>query len=133
VNVATLRQIAVPSANLPRAVQFYRDQLGAEFIAQFDPPGLAFFRLGNTRLLLEHAADAKPSGVVLYFEVTDIDQAYADLQAKGVQCIAAPHLIFRDEAGTFGPAGGEEWMAFFKDPDGNNLALASRVVPGKRT
>lgn len=124
--LATLRQIAVPSPNLPRAVQFYRDTLGAEFIAQYDPPGMAFFRLGATRLLLEHAPDAKPSGVVLYFEVPDIDAAYAHFQTKGVEFVTPPHLIFRDAAGTFGPAGGEEWMAFFKDPDGNNLALASR-------
>ena len=30
--------------------------------------------------------------------------------------------------GVFGPPGTEEWMAFFRDPDGNALALASRVV-----
>jgi len=32
----------------------------------------------------------------------------------------------RDDTGTFGMIGIEEWMAFFKDPDGNVLALASR-------
>jgi methylmalonyl-CoA/ethylmalonyl-CoA epimerase len=99
-----------------------------EFIAQYDPPGLAFFRLGPTRLLLEHSATARASEAVLYFEVPDIDAAYASLTANGVKFDSAPHLIFRDEKGTFGVAGGEEWMAFFKDPDGNVLALASRVA-----
>ena len=39
-----------------------------------------------------------------------------------------PHLIFRDDDGTFGEAGAELWMAFFRDPDGNLLAIASEAV-----
>jgi hypothetical protein len=35
-------------------------------------------------------------------------------------------LIFRDDQGMFGDAGEEEWMAFFSDPSGNTLALATR-------
>jgi catechol 2,3-dioxygenase-like lactoylglutathione lyase family enzyme len=123
-----LRQIALPSSNLSKSVQFYRDSLGADFIAAYEPSGLAFFRLGGTRLLLEHSQTTKPSGAVLYFEVPDIDLAYAALLARGVEFDSAPHLIHRDETGTFGPVGGEEWMAFFKDPDGNVLALASRIA-----
>ncbi len=37
----------------------------------------------------------------------------------------APHVIYTDDA-----TGSEEWMAFFEDPDGNALALMSRVAPG---
>ena len=121
-----LRQIGLPSADLSRSVQFYRDTLGLEFIAQYEPPGLAFFRLGDTRLLLEHSSTGKASEAVMYFEVPDIDKAYATLKVGGVEFDSAPHLIYRDDEGTFGPARGEEWMAFFKDPDGNVLALASR-------
>jgi catechol 2,3-dioxygenase-like lactoylglutathione lyase family enzyme len=121
-----LRQIALPSANLPRSVEFYRDKLGLEFIAQYDPPGLAFFRLGRTRLLFEQSTVGRPGEAVLYFEVPDIDAAYTALKGKGLDFDSAPHLIYRDDQGTFGPAGEEEWMAFFKDPDGNVLALAAR-------
>jgi hypothetical protein len=39
-----------------------------------------------------------------------------------------PLRIHRDESGTFGPAGSEEWMAFFRDPDGNVLAIAARLT-----
>ena len=35
-------------------------------------------------------------------------------------------MIHRDDAGRFGKKGTEEWMAFFKDPSGNILALVSR-------
>lgn len=34
--------------------------------------------------------------------------------------------FYRDALGQFGAAGEEEWMAFFRDPDGNLPALASR-------
>ncbi len=121
-----LRQIGLPSGNLLRSIEFYRDTLGLEFIAKYDPPGLAFFSLGDTRLLLEHSGAARPSEGVMYFDVPDIDEAYLTLTKSGLEFDSAPHLIHRDVEGTFGPAGEEEWMAFFKDPDGNILALASR-------
>jgi hypothetical protein len=35
-------------------------------------------------------------------------------------------MIFKDEQGLFGKPRTEEWMAFFADPSGNTLALASR-------
>src|SRR5262245_11030144 len=98
-----LRQIALPSANLSRSVEFYKDTLGLEFIAQYDPPGLAFFRLGGTRLLLEQSKRVRPSDAVLYFEVPAIDTAYSRLKARGIEFDSAPHLIYRDEQGTFGP------------------------------
>jgi catechol 2,3-dioxygenase-like lactoylglutathione lyase family enzyme len=120
-----LRQIALPSGNLARSIQFYRDTLRLDFIAQY--PGLAFFRLGQTRLLLEHSSTARPSDAVMYFEVADIHKAHSSLMRNGVEFDSGPHLIYRDDDGTFGPVGGEEWMAFFKDPDGNVLALASRI------
>jgi len=122
-----LRQVALPVTDLDRATAFYRDVLGLDFVATY-PPGLAFFRLGRTRLLLERSSRAPAVGAVLYFEVADIAAAHAALVAKDVAFDAAPHRIFRDAAGVFGAAGGEEWMAFFKDPDGNVLALASRVT-----
>ena len=60
---------------------------------------------------------------VLYFRVPDIHAAYAGYQARGVDFIAAPHLIFRHPDGT------EEWMAFFKDCDGQTLAFMAQVKP----
>src|SRR5262245_2340481 len=116
------------TADLERSVGFYRDVLGARLIARFDPPGLAFFQLGDVRLLLEHAASVAPSGSCLYFAVPDIHAACAALSARGVALDLQPHLIHRDDGGLFGQRGAEEWMAFFRDPDGHSLALASRIV-----
>ena len=125
-SLGPLQRVALPSADLARGVEFHRDLLGLRFVARFDPPGFAFFALGDTRLLLERCDAAKPGGGVLYFRVADIAAAHAELAARGVAFDQPPRAIFADDAGTFGPAGEAEWMAFFRDPDGNTLALASR-------
>ena len=121
-NLNRIQQIAVYAKDLDEAAAFYRDKLGAKFLQKFDPPGLLFFDFSGTRLLLE------PNGPksTLYFRVDDIDAAYEELKGKGIEFLQGPHLIFRDEAGMFGAAGEEEWMAFFSDPSGNTLALATR-------
>jgi methylmalonyl-CoA/ethylmalonyl-CoA epimerase len=118
-----IHQIAVYARDLEEAISFYRETLGATYLAKFDPPGLAFFDFSGTRILLEKTA---PKATV-YFRVADIESAYAELLDKGVKFIAEPQLIFRDDQGMFGAAGEEEWMAFFSDPSDNILALASRT------
>jgi catechol 2,3-dioxygenase-like lactoylglutathione lyase family enzyme len=132
-SISSLHQVAVPSSDLARSIAFYRDGVGLRFIAQFSPPGLAFFSLGETRLLVEAGAGAKPSGGVLYFRVADILDAAAALKARGLAFDQEPHAIHRDDDGIFGEPGATEWMAFFRDPDGNLLALASRVPPQRNT
>ena len=62
-----LHQIAQHADDLSRAVAFYEDNLGGELIATYDPPGLAFLRLGQARLLLEQGA---PSALI-YLRVED--------------------------------------------------------------
>lgn len=120
--LAKLHQVAVRAPDLDAAIAFYRDVLGAAFVARFDPPGLAFFNFDGVRLLLDRNATAG----TLYFHVEDIDAAVAELLERGLSIESGPVMIHRDEDGTFGPAGEEEWMAFFKDPGGNTLALATR-------
>lgn len=120
-----VRQVAQRAPDLDRAVEFYRDVLGVEFLARFDPPGLAFFDLGGVRLLLEGSA---PSAT-LYLAVDDIESSFEVLRRRGVDFEQGPQLVHRDEEGVFGPAGEEEWMAFFRDPDGNLLAITSRRRP----
>jgi methylmalonyl-CoA/ethylmalonyl-CoA epimerase len=120
--VRGLRQVAQHVDDLERAVDFYRDVLGLKLLARFDPPGLAFFDLGPTRLLLEAGA---PS-TVLYLDVEDAAAATEELRAKGVTIEAEPHVIHVDAEGQFGPAGEAEEMAFVRDSEGNLLGLAAR-------
>jgi methylmalonyl-CoA/ethylmalonyl-CoA epimerase len=123
--ITGLVQVAQRAPDLDASVAFYGDVLGLPLIARFDPPGIAFFDLGGTRLFLE--GDAPSS--LLYLRVADVQQAAAALEAKGVTFEHAPQVIFKDDAGQFGAAGEEEWMAFFRDPAGNLIGLAGRRRP----
>jgi methylmalonyl-CoA/ethylmalonyl-CoA epimerase len=124
--ITHLRQVAQHVEDLDRAVAFYRDVLGLHLIARFDPPGLAFFDLGTTRLLLE--AGAPPA--LLYLGVDDVAAATEQLRAAGVVIESEPHVIHVDEAGQFGPAGEAEEMAFFRDSEHNVVGLSGRRALG---
>ena len=115
--LSTIGQIAMVVKDLPRAVAFYRDVLGMKLLFQA-PPSLAFFDCDGVRLMLDVPAEKEfdHPGSILYFKVTDIDGVYADLKGKGVEFRGAPQMIAR-------MPDHELWMAFFKDGEGNTLAL----------
>ena len=115
--LSAIGQIAVNAHDIPRAVKFYRDALGMRFLFEA-PPHMAFFDCGGVRLMLSlpENADFDHPGSVLYFRVDDIDQAHATLKERGVNFVDAPHLIAR-------MPDHELWMTFFKDTEGNTLAL----------
>ncbi len=121
-NLLRLHQIGAKSKNLEETKSFYEDLLGGKYIAKFDPPGILFFDFSGVRIIFERG---NPKAT-LYFWVDDIDSAHSELVQKGVKFDSEPHCIHRDEAGTFGVPGEEEWMAFFKDPGDNTIALATR-------
>ena len=120
-----LHQVAQHADDLDRAIAFYTRLIGEPPIAMFDPPGLAFFRLGNTRLLIERGA---PSALI-YLRVDDVRETVERLRADGVAIANEPHVIFTDDQGMFGPVGAEEWMAFITDSEGNLVGLASQNAP----
>lgn len=124
-----LHQLALTTADLERSTRFYRDILGLSLITSFDPPGLAFFQVGNVRLSIQKVDKVEAASSVLYFRVQDIAAATQSLKDNAIELEREPELIFRDDQGQFGEAGEEEWMAFFRDPDGHLLALASRSKP----
>ena len=121
-----MHQVALTTTDIGRSSRFYRETLGLKQLAVIDPPGLAFFDVDGVRLSLLQDAAAEPSSSVIYFRVPDIDAAVAVLKQKDVSLEQEPEMVFRDSKGQFGEAGEEEWMVFFRDPDGNLLALACR-------
>ena len=124
--LSTLGQISMNVHDLQRATEFYRDTLGVPFL--FAAPNLSFFDLGGVRLMLsppEGAAFDHP-GSVLYFRVPDLREAHATLRGRGVAFIDEPHLIA--DMGNH-----ELWMCFFRDTEGNVLALMSEVAKGSET
>ena len=124
-----LHQLALTTADLEHSTRFYRDILGLSLITSFDPPGLAFFQVGNVRLSIQKVDEVEAASSVLYFRVQDIGAATQSLKDNAIELEREPELIFWDDQGQFGEAGEEEWMAFFRDPDGHLLALASRSKP----
>ena len=125
-DVVGLHQIAQHVDELDRAVAFYRDVLELPLLGRFDPPGLAFFDLGDTRLLLEPGA---PSAL-LYLRVDDPGATLERLRAMNVVIEQDAHVIFSDAEGQFGPPGEDEVMGFFRDSEQNLVGLAGRRRPG---
>jgi methylmalonyl-CoA/ethylmalonyl-CoA epimerase len=121
-----LVQVAQHADDLDRAAAFYSELLGTPPSGRFDPPGLLFFTLGNTRLLLEASA---PS-TVLYLGVESVRAAVDGLRDRGVPIETEPHVIFTHTDGALGPAGTDEWHAFLRDSEGNLLGLVSHEAPG---
>jgi catechol 2,3-dioxygenase-like lactoylglutathione lyase family enzyme len=112
-------QVSRHVSDLPRAVEWYGQTLGLPHLYTYGD--LAFFDCAGTRLFLSSAAEVSAEESVLYFRVEDIQAAYEELVARGVEFSGAPHMIFRHESGV------EEWMAFFLDPDGRPLAIMAAV------
>lgn len=115
--LSAIGQIAMNATDIPRAVAFYRDSLGMRLLFEA-PPKMAFFDCAGVRLMLslpETPAYDHP-GSVLYFRVDDIEQAHAQLTERGVTFLDQPHLIAR-------MPDHELWMTFFRDSEGNTLAL----------
>ena len=121
-----LVQVAQGVQDLDRATAFYAALLGEPPVARFDPPGLVFFRLGSTRLLLEVGAPA----ALLYLRVDDVRERVEQLRTEGVAIDTEPHVIFEHEDDPLGPAGHAEWHAFIRDPEGNLVGLVSLEPPG---
>ena len=118
-----LGQVALTVRDVERSVKFYRDEVGLRFL--FAPaPSLAFFALGDVRLMLSTAeGDFKPGGsTVLYLRVPDIDAEYAAMTARGVVFVDAPHLIAK-------MPDHDLWMCFLRDPDQHTLALMCERRP----
>jgi catechol 2,3-dioxygenase-like lactoylglutathione lyase family enzyme len=122
--LTAIGQIAVNVHDLERAVAFYRDVLGMKFLFQA-PPNLAFFQCGEVRIMLDVAQEKEfdhPASI-LYYRVDDVREGYTVLSSRGVKFMGEPHVIHRTEAY-------ELWMAFFRDPDENVLALMAEVSIG---
>jgi methylmalonyl-CoA/ethylmalonyl-CoA epimerase len=117
-----LVQVAQHAEDLDRAAAFYTDLLGYGPSGRFDPPGLLFFTLGGTRLLLEAGA---PSAV-LYLRVDSVRDAVARLRAGGTAIETEPHVIFTHEDDSLGPVGTDEWLLFIRDSEGNLVGLVSQ-------
>jgi RimJ/RimL family protein N-acetyltransferase/predicted enzyme related to lactoylglutathione lyase len=108
-----LDQVTLPTADLERAVAFYR-ALGLVQIVS-SPPDYARFECpaGNATLSLHLEPDlATGPGAVVYFECEDLDERCERLRNAGIEFDSPPT--------------DERWLwreARLRDPDGNRLCL----------
>ena len=121
-SITHIGQIAINAHDVDRAIDFYQNKLGLPMF--FRAGQLAFFQSGQTRLMLDKTDNPEfnhPSSVI-YFFVPDLPTAHAEMKSRGVEFIDEPHLIAKlpDH---------DLWMTFFKDSEGNTLALMSEVRP----
>jgi methylmalonyl-CoA/ethylmalonyl-CoA epimerase len=118
--ISHIGQIAIIVKELDRAIGFYQNILGLPLL--FRAGNLAFLQCGQTRLMLDAAAEPEfdHPGSILYFSVPDINAAHQKMKSLGAVFRDQPHMIARmfDH---------ELWMTFFKDTEGNTLALMSEV------
>jgi catechol 2,3-dioxygenase-like lactoylglutathione lyase family enzyme len=119
-DLGQISQISRSVESLDRARAFFRDTLSLPELYSF--PGLAFFDLGPTRLMLRETSRRDPADL-LYFQTADIAGTHDTLIGKGVIFTNAPHRVHKH------PDGAEEWMAFFKDDEGRDLALHAITRP----
>ncbi|MBL9049945.1 MAG: hypothetical protein JNK19_07530 [Tabrizicola sp.] len=115
-----ISQISRRVENLTRARAFWRETLQVPELYAF--PGLAFFDLAGTRLMLKETG-RRDEADILYLRCADIGAEHAALVERGAVFTGAPHMIHKH------PDGAEEWMAFFKDDEGRDLALHAIARP----
>jgi catechol 2,3-dioxygenase-like lactoylglutathione lyase family enzyme len=123
--ITTILQVRDGSA----AVEFYRDQLGLDYLGT-NTEGQELFSAGNGSMLaLMPAAEAEPTGKTeLSFEVGDVVAEVEELSRRGVRFADydLPGLKTVEHVCVLG----SQKAAWFEDPTGNVLCLHEVVSRG---
>ena len=120
--IKRIKFLGIPVKDQDRALAFYTEKLGFRILT--DQP------MSDTQRWIELSIPGAQTGITLFtpeghedriggfintsWEVDDIDQTYADLQAKGVEFAGPPQ---KQPWGTF---------VMMKDSEGNQIVLSAR-------
>jgi methylmalonyl-CoA/ethylmalonyl-CoA epimerase len=117
--LASIGQIAISVSQLGRATEFYRDILGLKFL--FEAGHMAFFDCSGIRIMLSVSEQVESTyASILYYRTENIQAAVEQLTQRGVVFESEPRVIAK-------MPDHELWMAFFRDSEGNLMALMSEV------
>ncbi len=111
----------VLAADLPKARAFYTETLGLSETGE-DPFAVSYELAGTMLRLTKVEGHVAGPHTVLGWQVADIGAAIADLSAKGVT-FAIYEGFGQDEQGVWTDPGSGTKIAWFHDPEGNNLSL----------
>jgi len=120
-DVTAVDFVTVFVKDYPAALKFYGEQLGLQHSVDYEKIPGGEFETGSLTLQVMDAASVGvtfgPSGHPIALHVDDLAAARAELEAKGVEFLAATM------------DSGVCHMAHFKDPAGNALMLHNRYSP----
>jgi catechol 2,3-dioxygenase-like lactoylglutathione lyase family enzyme len=112
--------IALATRNFDRLRDFYAETLGLPILGCFPGERILFLDAGSTALeLIEEGTPDRSTGLIgwshLALEVADLDAAHAALTARGIPFHIPPESYL--------PISPTVRIAFFRDPDGNEIEL----------
>lgn len=115
--IKKLKQIAVVVNDVQAMADFYENTLGIKKL--FDAPGMSFFDLDGVRLMLSLPSNAgvDKGNSILYFDSANIEHTTDQLKSAGVSFEREPFMVAKIPDHEF-------WLAFFRDPEQNLLALS---------
>lgn len=115
----------LPATDLERAKNFYTEKLGLRISPKPDQPGGILFEGGaGTELFVYERATAGAEFTQVGFTVEDLVSEVNELKAKGVvfEEYDLPGIKTENSIASFG----EYMVAWFKDSEGNIIALDQR-------
>lgn len=145
--IKALDHACLSSSNIERSVAFYRDILGMKLQFQEETKGRQFERLFgappgfHARVVqfeegLEISQFISPPGreldlqtwdkgaIFLIFKVSDLDNMYTALKAKGVKFVNPPTTLKSPH-----PGGGALKIAHLHGPDGERISFMEYIEP----
>jgi predicted enzyme related to lactoylglutathione lyase len=105
-----------------RAKAFYSDVLGLTQTGE-DDFAVSYDLNGTPMRLTDVAGHVAGAHTVLGWNVPDIGATAAELKTRGVEFLIYDGFD-QDENGVWSAPGGGAKVAWFNDPDGNNLSLS---------
>jgi catechol 2,3-dioxygenase-like lactoylglutathione lyase family enzyme len=116
-------------SDLPRAVSFYRDVLGAELYREYGGTSAVFSLLGNWLLVVTGGGPTEDKPAVTFSPPADPDIVSAEMIFRVPDCRAAYDVLKGRGAEFLTPPfdWGEEIRAFFRDPDGYLFEISELV------
>ena len=115
----------LPVVDIKRARKFYEKKLGLKVLNTDPSPGITFEAGEGTTLYVYQREATKADHTVASFKVEDVETQVSELKDKGIEFedIDLPEMGLKTENGV--ATMGEMKGAWFKDTEGNILAVTN--------